>query len=226
MEITVHNKAGKAGETIAVSDRLLGVKSNADLIYQVATSLIANSRQVLAHAKTRSEVRGGGRKPWKQKGTGRARHGSIRSPIWVGGGVSHGPTKEVNFKRKVNRSQARAALVAVLSARARDGHLFVVDSIGLEKGKTKEAAALFATMAAKGLKEYKKGGRILLVLSGVESDLSIRRATANLKFIDAVRAQDLNTLTVLSYPYMIATREALDIMEKTFTKTAKAGKTK
>jgi large subunit ribosomal protein L4 len=226
MEITVHNKAGKAGETIAVSDRLLGVKANADLIYQVATSLMANSRQVIAHAKTRAEVRGGGKKPWKQKGTGRARHGSIRSPIWVGGGVAHGPTKEVNFKKKVNRSQARAALVAVLSARVRDGHMLVVDAVGLEKGKTKEAAALFTSLATKGFKEYGVGDRILLVLSGVESDLSVRRATANLKFIDAVRAQDLNTLTVLAYPYVIATRDAVEIMEKTFTKAAKTEKTK
>jgi large subunit ribosomal protein L4 len=223
MELVTHDNKGKAGEKITVSDRLFGAKTNADLVYQVATSLMSNSRQILAHTKTRSEVRGGGKKPWAQKGTGRARHGSIRSPSWVGGGVAHGPTKDVNFKKKVNRSQARAALAAVLSARVRDGHLAVVDDLGLTTGKTKEAAAVLAALAAKTFKDYRgrlpagRQDRVLVVLAGTPDEVPLRRATANLPNIVAVRAQDLNTLTVLAFPYVIATRPALDAMEKTFS---------
>jgi large subunit ribosomal protein L4 len=218
MEIILHNREGKAGEKMAISDRLFGAKQNADLVYQIATSLMSNDRQVLAHAKTRAEVRGGGKKPWKQKGTGRARHGSIRSPIWVGGGVSHGPTKEVNFKKKVNKAQARAALLAVLSARAADGNLLIVDSLGLEKGKTKEASSVMRALATKGFKNYRASERMLLVLAGTPDDMPIRRSTSNLPNVDAVRAQDLNALTVLAYPYLVATKDAVAVMEKTFVK--------
>jgi large subunit ribosomal protein L4 len=218
MELVLHDNKGKAGEKLTVSDRLFGAKANRDLIYQVATSLMSNSRQVLAHTKTRSEVRGGGRKPWKQKGTGRARHGSIRSPIWVGGGVAHGPTKEVIFKKKVNRAQARAALAAVLSSRVRDGHLAIVEELGLTSGKTKEAAVALSALAGKAFKKYSAGDRILLVLTGTADDMPIRRATANLPNIATVRAQDLNTLSVLAFPFVVATQGALEVIQKTFSK--------
>lgn len=217
MEITVHDNAGKKGGTIALSDKVFGVKLNRDLIWQVATSQMSNIRQVLAHTKTRAEVRGGGRKPWRQKGTGRARHGSIRSPIWVGGGVSHGPTKEVNFKKKITRTQGKAALAAVLSDRVRTGSLLVVDAVEVAGGKTKNAVAAIQKIA-KGLDGWKAGSRVLLVLAGVESDVSVRRATGNLSWVEAVRAQDLNALTVLSFPYVIVVRDAVAVIEKPFAK--------
>jgi len=219
MEIAVHNAAGTKGDAIAINDKVFGVKLNRDLLWQVATSQMSNQRQVIAHTKTRAEVRGGGRKPWRQKGTGRARHGSIRSPIWVGGGVSHGPTKDVNFKKTVTRAQGKAALAAVLSDRVRTGRLLVVDAVESTQGKTKNAAAALAKLA-KGLDGWKAGGRILLVLAGVESDVAVRRATGNLSWVQAVRAQDLNALTVLSFPFTIVVREAVAIIEKPFTKTA------
>lgn len=198
------------------ANKLLSAPMNADLVWQVATSQMSNARQVLAHAKTRSEVRGGGRKPWRQKGTGKARHGSIRSPIWIGGGAAHGPSKDVNFKKKVTKMMARRALAAVLSARAAEGTLMIVPTFTLASGKTKDAVAAIATLAKK-FTGY-TSGRILLVLAGGPDDRAVVRATANIQSVQAVRAQDLNALTVLGFPYIIATADALAMAEKTFIK--------
>ncbi len=216
MELKTYNQSGKAGGTTDASDALFAVPMNADLVWQVATSQMSNKRQILAHAKTRSEVRGGGKKPWKQKGTGRARHGSIRSPIWIGGGAAHGPTKDVNFKKTITKVAARGALAAVLSARVSDGHLLVVDALDLSSGKTKDGIKALASLT-KTFKSFKPSSRVLLVLSGGKDDATTLRAVSNLQFVQAVRAQDLNALTVLAFPYMIATKEAIAIASKTFT---------
>jgi large subunit ribosomal protein L4 len=215
MDIKVYNQSGKSEGTVTVSDKVFGARINADLIYQVATSQMSNKRQVLAHAKTRSEVRGGGKKPWKQKGTGRARHGSIRSPIWIGGGVAHGPSRDVNFKKKVPGVAARKALAAVMSSRVTDKHLVVVDTLDIASGKTKDAVRAFASIV-KGLDGYKAGDRILLALSGGKDDMSVRRAVSNLQYVDAYRASDLNALIALSYPYVVVTKDALENLEKRF----------
>ena len=215
MDIKLYNQSGKAEGKVALSDSVFAVPAKADLVYQVATSQMSNKRQVLAHVKTRAEVRGGGKKPWKQKGTGRARHGSIRSPIWRGGGVAHGPTKDVNFKKKVNANAARVALASVLSSRVKENRFLVVDTLEIASGKTKEAAKTF-TSVTKGFDGYRAGSRILLVLPGTKDDLSIRRAINNLPYVDAYRAGDLNTLVALSYPYVIATQDAVAVLEKRF----------
>ncbi|HXK36081.1 MAG TPA: 50S ribosomal protein L4 [Candidatus Paceibacterota bacterium] len=218
MDIAVYNKAGEKEGDVAVSDRLFHAKPNADLVYQVATSQMSNNRRVIAHAKTRAEVSGTGKKPWRQKGTGRARHGSMRSPIWVGGGVAHGPSKDVNFKRKINKAQGRAAFASVLSSRVAEGRFLVVDELAVPTGKTKDAVALIAALG-KQFKDYGHDKRMLMVLAGTTDDLPIRKATANLQQVDTIRAQDLNTLTVLSYPFMVASKAAVANMEKTFAKT-------
>ncbi len=215
MDIKTYNQSGKAGGTTSVSDKLFAVAMNADLVWQVATSQMSNKRQVLAHTKTRSEVRGGGRKPWRQKGTGKARHGSIRSPIWVGGGVAHGPTKDANFKKTVTTTAARLALASVLSARVTEGNLIAVGSLDLPSGKTKDGAVALSALT-KGFKKYKAGGRILVILPGGKDDAMTLRAVANLPHVQAIRAQDLNVLTTLAFPYIIATKDALAIAEKTF----------
>jgi len=215
MDIKVYNHNGKSEGTVTVSDALLSARGNADLIYQVATAQMSNSRQVIAHAKTRAEVRGGGKKPWRQKGTGRARHGSIRSPIWIGGGVAHGPSKDANFKKKINAGAARKALAAVLSARVADKHLIVVDELDLSSGKTKDAAKLFAALT-KSFDGFKAGSRVLLATIGSADDAMLRRAVSNLPNVDAYRASDLNVLTALSYPYVIFTKDALAAIEKRF----------
>lgn len=216
MHITLYNQSGASEGKLTVSDHVFAVPGNADLIYQVATSQMSNKRQVLAHAKTRSEVRGGGKKPWQQKGTGRARHGSIRSPIWIGGGVAHGPSRDVNFKKKVNPTAARAAVSAVLSSRITEGRLLAVQSLDLASGKTKDAVRVFADIV-KGFKDYKTGNRILVVLTGTD-DTMTRRAVSNLRSVDTVRAADLNALIALSYPFMIVTADAAQALEKRLIK--------
>ena len=218
MDIKVYNQKGTTEGTLNVSDLLFAAKGNADLIYQVATAQMSNSRKILAHAKTRSEVRGGGKKPWRQKGTGRARHGSIRSPIWKGGGVTHGPSKDVNFKKKITTTAARKALAIVLSARVTEGRLLIVNALNLTSGKTKDAIKAIAAVT-KGFKSYKSGNRILLAITGNKDDAMLRRSVGNLQYVDAYRAADLNALIALSYPYVIATKDAIAAIEKSFSMT-------
>ncbi len=220
MDIKTYNQSGKAGGTTSVSEKLFGAKMNADLVWQVATSQMANKRQVLAHAKTRAEVRGGGKKPWQQKGTGRARHGSIRSPIWVGGGVAHGPTKDANFKKTITKTAARLALASVLSSRVTENNLIAVESLNIESGKTKDGVQTI-TALSKGFKKYKVGNNILVVLPGGKDDAMTLRAVSNIPHVQAIRAQDLNVLTALAFAYVIATKDALETIEKTFLPTGR-----
>ena len=220
MELPLYNMQGEQAGTIPANDRLLDADTNNDLVNQVALAQLSNQRQPLAHTKDRSEVRGGGKKPWRQKGTGRARHGSNRSPIWVGGGVTFGPRNERNFKKNINRTAARRALACVLTARQRDGHLLVVDNLELD-GKTKGAVEALDTITAKFtdyLNRKDKKSRVLVVLPGTEADMPVRRALGNVPYADTMRAADLNALAVLSYPYIVLTKEALEVAEKTVIK--------
>ena len=156
-------KGEKAGE-LELSDKIFGVAWNPDLVHQVVTIQQGNQRQSSARVKDRGEVRGGGKKPWRQKGTGRARHGSIRSPIWKGGGVTHGPTAEKNYKRKLNVKMRRNALFATLSEKLRQRQVLFLDSLELESAKTKELVKIF-----QGLPSDKKN--TLLVLTSMETNL-------------------------------------------------------
>src|SRR3990167_1999081 len=129
MESVVYNIEGKKAGTITLPDSIFGVRWNADLVKQVADSLMSTKRKPVAHTKNRGEVRGGGKKPWQQKGTGRARHGSTRSPIWIGGGVSGGPRNEKNFDKKINKKMKAKALYTILSAKLKNGEVLFVDDL-------------------------------------------------------------------------------------------------
>src|SRR3989344_829973 len=129
MEAKVHNQKGKESGTITLSPKVFGAKWRSDLVHQVVEGMRSNKRAGTADTKGRGEVRGGGRKPWKQKGTGRARHGSSRSPIWVGGGVTHGPRAEKNYKRKISKKMRAQALFSVLSKKLKDEEVLFVDSL-------------------------------------------------------------------------------------------------
>lgn len=128
MEAIVYNKNGKEAGKIALNDKVFGVAWNADLVHQVATAMMSNRRAGTAHTKDRSEVSGTGKKPWRQKGTGRARHGSKRSPIWVGGGVAHGPRSDKNYEKKLTKKMKAKALMTLLSRKLKDGQILFVDS--------------------------------------------------------------------------------------------------
>lgn len=146
MEAKVINQQGKEAGKVTLPEAVFGLSWNADLVHQVVTSMRSSARDPIAHTKTRGEVRGGGKKPWQQKGTGRARHGSTRSPIWVGGGVAHGPRNDKNYNRKVNRNMKAKALYTILSKKFKDGHIIFVDSLSIADGKAKNAKEVLSAI--------------------------------------------------------------------------------
>jgi large subunit ribosomal protein L4 len=182
------------------------VPMNSDLIHQVVVSQMGNRRKVIAHAKTRAEVRGGGIKPWRQKGTGRARHGSSRSPIWIGGGVAHGPLKHENYKRVLPKNIKRKALFVALSDKAREGLLFIVDSLNIKEAKTKLAREL--------LKGLKINESCLVVLPKLDKNVIL--AMRNLPKVSTIQSKDLNCLDVVSSKYLLIGKEGIEEIKKTF----------
>ena len=212
MEYPLYNQKAEHIGKVDLPDRIFNLVMNNDLVHQIVTSLRSNKRQVIAHAKGRGEVRGGGKKPWRQKGTGRARHASIRSPIWKGGGATFGPTKERNFKKKINKKMARKALFMVLSSKAKDKQLFVLDNIILENPKTKELAIILKNLSTL----IGKNPKALLVLPVMED--KIKRSSKNLPNFSAVEARNLNPLEVLSYKYLVLVKDSVEALNKTFNK--------
>lgn len=217
MNIQVYNQSGEEAGTMELP-KVFALPWNANLVHQVVTSEMANRRPTLAHTKGRGEVRGGGRKPWRQKGTGRARHGSIRSPIWKGGGVAHGPTKDKNFKRKINRAMAAKALATVLSAKVRDHQLLILDDLSFAESKTKIAAATFSRIAR--VKQFsdltKKEHRALLLLPAKND--TIVRAGRNLPYLRIVEARNITALDALNHKYLVVPKQSIEVLEKRLAK--------
>ncbi|MDP3770501.1 MAG: 50S ribosomal protein L4 [Candidatus Sungbacteria bacterium] len=209
MQAKVYNTNGEEAGSMELPDGVFGLKWNPDLVYQVVTGQTANMRVHVAHAKDRAQVRGGGKKPWRQKGTGRARHGSIRSPIWKGGGVTHGPLTEKNFKKKINKKMAKKALFTVLSAKARDHEIVVLDDVRFSEAKTKFAAKLFSALVQNNeLSRIMKGNGALIAL--VERDDMVKRALKNLPYVGLDLAKNLNAHEVLQYKYTVFPKKAID----------------
>ena len=216
MKVNAYNTKGEKAGTVELPEAVFGLKWNATLVHQVVTSQIANQRVHVAHAKDRREVRGGGKKPWRQKGTGRARHGSIRSPLWKGGGVTHGPLTQKNYKMKVNKKMAKAALFTVLSAKARDGEIVVIDDLKFPEAKTKQAGVFFTNlMRHETFSRITKGNGALVALSA--RDDSAKRAMRNLPYVSVDLARNLNAQEVLQYKYMVLPKAAIE----TFVPTKK-----
>lgn len=196
MKVPVHNLSGQPVGEAELSDAIFGARWNASLVRQALLAQQANRREPIAHAKTRAEVSGGGRKPWRQKHTGRARHGSIRSPIWRGGGVTHGPRKERVFSQKINRKMRRLALHMALSRKLRDQELTVVDAFASVSLKTKALAAAV-------------GREQSALLVGARDSRSLHRASRNLPRVRALPAQALNVEDVLKYRRVFVEEKAL-----------------
>src|ERR1035437_7549809 len=155
LEAKVYDQKGAEAGVITLPAKVFAAKWRADLVHQVVEGMRSNKRSGTADTKDRGEVRGGGKKPWKQKGTGRARHGSSRSPIWVGGGVTHGPLAEKNYKRKVSKKMRAQALFSVLSKKMKDGEIVFIDSLSMSGIKTKGAQEVMKSLAkASGLKPF------------------------------------------------------------------------
>ena len=204
MEQELYTWEGEKAGTVTVPEELFALPWNADLVHQVITAMQSNARAGTAHAKGRGEVRGGGRKPWRQKGTGRARHGSSRSPIWKGGGVTHGPTNERNYDRKISKKMRNKALLTVLSQKLRDKELLFVQSSVLKAPKTKEAAARLGSLAeALGYPHlrYLRGKRALITTPTLEEAM-----VRSFRNIPSARVEELRTvspLDLISYQYVI-----------------------
>ncbi len=202
--VSIYNQEGKTTGEMNLSDVHFGVKPKQSVIHQVMVGIMANARQTLASTKTRGEVSGGGKKPWKQKGTGRARQGSIRSPQWVGGGITFGPRKERNFSQKINRKTKRQALYMVLSDKLASGQLVVLDALKTEPAKTKTVAST--------LKNLPVGKTVLLVAPA--SKPAIVRMVRNMPNVTVVSPNSLGLVDTLNHRTLVFLKEAVESFEK------------
>lgn len=205
MTIDVFDKQNNKVGATELSDKIFSAKWNPELVHQVLTAQLANRRQPLAHAKGRAEVSGGGKKPWKQKGTGRARHGSIRSPIWKGGGVTFGPTKERIFAKKINKKMKQSAIFSVLSKKIKDSEFKLIDVFETEQPKTKAAAAFLKNIL--GIKP-----NALLIASS--KNRKVKQLISNIKNIDAIGAKSLNAYDLLKHKNIVLEKEAAKEIEE------------
>jgi len=201
MKVAVYNMQGKEVEQIEVPVSMFAVALKPDLVKQVIVAIQANQRQVYAHTKDRSEVRGGGKKPWKQKGTGRARHGSSRSPIWIGGGVTFGPRNDRNFSKKVNKKVRRLAIKMMLSDKIKHNGLLIVDNMELPEIKTKKMVEFLQAMPLNG-----KSTLLLLPVM----DEKIIKSISNLQRVDVSLATDINAADLAYYDNIILSKVALN----------------
>lgn len=202
----LYNVEGKEQGTIDLNDVVFGTKVNTELVHQVYVAARANARQPWAHAKDRSDVAGGGRKPWKQKGTGRARHGSIRSPLWRGGGATFGPLKTRNYKQKVNKKVKAQAVRMCLTDKVQEAKLFVVDGLKTE-GKTKALDALKKALGA--------NKTTIVLTAGL--DEQVMQSAANVLKTDVKRAEDVNVVDLLHHQFVILSKDAIATLEKRLT---------
>lgn len=209
LKIKVYNQRGKIIKDKELNPQIFMVEPDQYILHRVATAQMANQRKPVASTKDRSEVRGGGAKPWRQKGTGRARHGSIRSPIWKGGGVTFGPTYERNFKKKINKKEKRKALFMSLSAKAKEKRLVLVDRLELKEFKTKNLVRV--------LKNLPCGDKSTLIVLD-RPNTKVKIAGANLPVVNVKLVNTLNIIDILKYEYLLLTEEALQTMEKLFIK--------
>ena len=201
METKLYNMQGKEAGKVTVPENIFGLPWNADLVHQVVTAMRANMRPNVAHTKDRGEVRGGGKKPWQQKGTGRARHGSSRSPIWKGGGVTHGPRKQTDYTQPVTQQMRQKALVLALSRKYRDGEVIFIDSLEMAAPKTAEAKAVMSafTKEFKGLAKAKNAALIALPTRHIPTQKSF----GNFSNVSVETVGSLNPVSVLSAKYIV-----------------------
>lgn len=205
LEATIYDIGGKEVGTFALPEALFAAPWNNNLVHQVATSMQANARQGRGHAHTkdRGEVRGGGKKPWRQKGTGRARHGSSRSPIWVGGGITHGPRSDKDFSKRIPRNMRIAALRSVLSRKLRDGEIIFIDAVTFDAPKASTAKAILGALA--GIKGFERLGKkqnaALIALSG--NNEIAKKSFRNFGNVEVEEARNLNVVDVLSHTYLV-----------------------
>lgn len=222
MRVNYYNQKGEKSGTFDLPENVFGVSWNSNAIWQTLAAFATNRRGHYSHAKDRSEVRGGGKKPWQQKGLGKARHGSIRSPIWTGGGVSHGPNKEENFSRKINKKAKIKIFSALLSQKLRENEILFLDKIETEKGRTKEAKIVLNNLKKIGGFEKlgSKGGKTIMIAAR-EKNKTIKRAFSNLPYLEIKESRNLNIMDLANFKYLIVPKEEIKAIE--FKSSARGG---
>lgn len=210
MKIKVYNQEGKEMGYAELPKEIFEVPMNRDLLHQAVVAQTANARVARAHTKGRGEVRGGGKKPWKQKGTGRARHGSIRSPIWIGGGVTFGPTKDRNFSKKINKKMKRKALFIALSSKVKDEEIILLDELKPKEPKTKEMARILQNLTTDNRRLTTD--KTLVVVPA--KDELVVRVNRNIPTTKTLRADSLNVRDILSYKYLLMPKKSIEIIKE------------
>lgn len=224
MKTTIYTQAGKEAGTIDLPTTIFAAPWQPDLVHEVVVAMQANARANTAHTKDRSEVSGGGKKPWKQKGTGRARHGSRRSPIWVGGGVAHGPRNERDYSLKINRKVKAKALASVLSKKVSDNEVIALENIALEVPKTATMKSMLGAVAeaakTPSLVTKRKNAAVVIL---PKRDLNVEKSFRNFGHVTVVQAKDVNPVDLLTYKYVILTEptNTFPILEKRVALVAK-----
>lgn len=209
MKIDVYNIENKVVGTMEIPKGLFGERWRPALVSQVLTAIRANSRRPWAHAKGRGEVRGGGRKPWRQKGTGRARHGSSRSPLWVGGGKSHGPSKERDYSQKINKKMNRIAIFSALGKKFHTGEVKIVEGLAPREPKTKLLASMLRTLTS--VPKTKKFDALLVPAAEGKTAF---RAAQNLPKVKAVHPSGLNVYDLMNYKRIFIDKEAVSFLTR------------
>lgn len=199
-KVALLKQDGTEAGDIELNDSVFGIEPNNHVIHEVIVMQRAAKRQGTHNVKNRSEVRGGGRKPWRQKGTGRARHGSIRSPIWVGGGVTFGPTKEKNYKYKLPKKVRRLALKSALSSKVKNDEIIVLEDLSLDAPKTKEFVNILNALDV--------NNKVLVVTS--EKNENIIRSANNIQSVKVITVREINVSDIIAHDTLILTKDAVE----------------
>ena len=202
--VTVYNMEGNEVGTLELNDAVFGVEVNEHLVHMAVVNQLANNRQGTQSAKTRSEVSGGGRKPWRQKGTGHARQGSTRSPQWTGGGVVFAP-KPRDYSFKMNKKEKRIALLSALSSKVADNKIVVLDAFNLDEVKTKKFAEVMSNL---------KVDKALVVIEGENKNVVL--SGRNIPTVKVSATNEINTYDVLKYETLVVTKAAVEKLEEVY----------
>ena len=204
-KIDVYDIKGKKVSDIELNEKIFGIEPNENIVHEVLLNYLANQRQGTQSTKTRAEVRGGGRKPWRQKGTGRARQGSIRAPQWIKGGIALGP-KPRSYRYSLNKKEKQLAIKSVLSSKVLEKELTVVDKLELKEIKTKSMVKAFA--------DLKLAGKTLVVLP--EKNLNVQASTNNIKDAKAILVNEINVYDLLQYTNLVLPLDTVKKLEEVY----------
>lgn len=204
MEATIYNTKGKEAGKLTLNEKVWGLSWNADLVHQVVESMRSNARTSSAQVKDRSAVSGGGKKPWAQKGTGRARHGSSRSPIWRHGGVTHGPMNEKDYSKKINKKVRAKALYTVLSEKMRNGEVLFIDNIIMKAPKTTEAKGILSALAGvKGFEKMLTKKKNAAYFATSEKSEAVSKSFSNFGNVEFDAVENMNPIDLLNHKYVV-----------------------